>query len=222
MQSWNINPPSLLVNMIKSLFNPPSQWELKDNNFSYTNLCKLKEGEKIISSEYSYSAKHESGHIFLLRKEENPRDLIFSRIRGYKFHISIHTGTPNNLANAWNIIFTILNKYALHQFKILDSNSDAKHTHGKEVTIYAFQNRMPLAEWEIIITELTQGLAQAGIIPSAHPDSDTGIPNTNYVSYRNDGDSLFSPDPYANLKVESKIKQPERAQPNPPNKNLSC
>lgn len=136
---------------------------------------------------------------------------------GWKVHISINDSDKKNLAKAWDVVEEILIEEKL-QAKIVMPDADFykdSQQCGKQITIYCHMtfNR----NWESIFNRIEDSLYKAEIQSGEFSPGDRQIPESNYLSYRNDdnghgkyisSNSDYNPsrqsDPFINFSLEPK------------------
>ncbi len=167
------------------------------NIVNETKKCKINNDDLLVQGN-NYTATFGNGgdFIYFKRKEGKSSD----DIEGLKFHISVD---PQKMNDAWTIVMDVMAKYGVREAKIANPLIDKPQEPGKEITIYAFKEDPPRpilkseynehASWEVIISELTIRLHNAGIQPGTAATSNSmgggiehAIRDTNYVTWRDD------------------------------------
>ena len=187
--------------------------------FDYRNIQQCKTDKQVIACQ-DYEAFHERflGDGFIMMQDTRPAiDEATRQARnvrkGYKLHISLKDDRDGNLERGWDIIVAELIRHRVCFFKIIADDMRAQlaadeEQRGKAITIYAFREIRSTPAWQQLIQDITQALANEGVIPGALPDSDEPIPGCNYVSYRNDGRQNL-PNPFDGIQI-AVANQPDR------------
>lgn len=199
-----------------------------DHPFSYSRLSAMKWDDIESHAEYSnYSAYVEadadSDFITLEKNEERIEKknlLAASKSKGVKLHISISdlNDQDQNLARAWQIVYTTVMQHEIKKVKII--KGDARifmraegDKAGKEITWYFFKDRIEKEQVNAFLNELTQKFVSQGIIPGPIAKHDQGvITGSNYFSYRNDKKAVTSHTPFEGIEIEVE-DQPDRLIP---------
>lgn len=122
---------------------------------------------------------------------------------GWKFHILIaDTQESDNLEQGWAIVKNELIHHQVFESKIIkdsmrgEMRADNEQS-SKVITVYAFKENKTQEEWQQFIYDVSQALRSNNIAPAANPPGDIPIKNSEYFSYRNDGN--VSDVPFANI-----------------------
>lgn len=106
---------------------------------------------------------------------------------GWKLHIAIDDTDPENVASAWDIVKDILIEQRIAESKVIKQGKSFVHDEmqcGKQITIYQFFN--PERNWSFIINSIERRLLSAGIRSVPFSPTDKPIPDSHYITYRND------------------------------------
>lgn len=122
---------------------------------------------------------------------------------GWKFHILISDPeNSDNLERGWAIVKNELINHQVFEAKIIKDSMRGgmranNEQRSKVITVYAFKQNKTDQEWQQFVYDVSTALRANNIVASANPPGDTPINNSEYFSYRNDGNP--SDDPFANI-----------------------
>jgi len=168
-----------------------------EDPFTYERVSAVTEDDPIQSGAHKayYEADTLEDFTFFETRRDDISKLIKFKPKGYKLHIMIDDRhEEEDLARAWEIIKDELINHRIYKSKVIRVAARSKlydntDDRGKVVTIYAFKENRSTKGWYDFIKAITVALAAANppIYPEVMSSTNTAIPGTNYVSYRNDG-----------------------------------